>query len=286
MRHDQPQRRSWLRAACAVAVVCATASVGATGGHAKVSVACPNSVGTPYSMQLKALAGPGGADLKVTVAVDPASQCALPDALETIQLKTFDTAERFAWVRSIENVPAPGGVADLDLGLIPHNRRIDAEVTLSTGGTFVLHGTTKTLTRPDLVVQQITPTQALVGTSFSVNAVIIERNGDVGATADVTLSAIPGAVEHVVVPAGGTATVSFSVMFGSAVPVEVSDGDRDRRHADGDRRDEQRFDPDGRHHAEPAREPVPRALPVAARLRRTVQRAPLCADHDPIHAAG
>ena len=95
-------------------------------------------------------------------------------------------------------------------------------MTLSTGGTFVLHGTTKTLTRPDLVVQQITPKQALVGTSFSLNAVIAERNGDVGATADVTLSAIPGSVEHVVVPAGGTATASFPVTFGSAVPVDVT----------------------------------------------------------------
>ncbi len=52
--------------------------------------------------------------------------------------------------------------------------------------------------------------------------VIAERNGDVGASADVTLSAIPGAVEHVAVPAGGTATVSFPVSFGSAVPVALT----------------------------------------------------------------
>ena len=176
-------------------------------------------------MQLKALTGPGGADLTVAVAVDPASQCAVPDMLTSIQLKTFDPAQHFAWIRSIENVPAPGGVANLDLGLIPRDRRIDAEVSVQTGTpqTFVLRDTTKTLLRPDLVVQEITPKQALVGTSFTVKAVIAERNGDVDATADVTLSAIPGAVEHVVVPHGGSTTVSFApVTFASPVPVELT----------------------------------------------------------------
>jgi hypothetical protein len=175
-------------------------------------------------MQLKALAGPGGADLTVAVAVDPASQCAVPDVLKNVQLKTFDPAERFAWVRDIKDVPAPGGVANFDLGLIPRNRRIDAEVSLQTGTpqTFVLHDTTKTLLRPDLVVQEITPKQALVGTSFTVKAVIAERNGDVDASADVTLSAIPGAVEHVVVPHGGSTTVSFPVTFASPTPVELT----------------------------------------------------------------
>ena len=225
MKRNPPQRGRWLRGVCAVAVAGAIVSAGATGAHARVTTACPNSVATPYSMQLQALTGPGGADLRVAVSVDPASNCVTPDTLKTVQLKTFDPAEHFAWIRSVQDVPAPGGVADLDLGLIPHNRRIDAEVQVQAGtqsGTVVLRGTTKTLTRPDLVVQSITPKQALVGTSFTVNAVIAERNGDAGASADVTLSAIPGAVQHVDVPAGGTATVSFPVTFGSAVPVDVT----------------------------------------------------------------
>ena len=179
----------------------------------------------PYSVQLTALTGPGGADLTVAVAVDPASQCTVPDVLTNVQLKTFDPAERFAWVRDVTDVPAPGGVANLDLGLIPHDRRIDAEVLVQTGTpdlTFVFRGTTKTLLRPDLVVQEITPKQALVGTQFNVEAVIAERNGDVGASADVTLSAIPGAVEHVDVAPGGSTTVSFPVTFDSPVPVELT----------------------------------------------------------------
>ena len=221
MRHDQPQRRWWLRAACAVAVVCATASVGATGAHAKVSLACPNSVAAPYSMQLQALTGPGGSVLTVAVAVDPASNCTVPDTLKNIQLTTYNSRATLSYTRSLDDVPAPGGVATVDLGQVPRNRRVDAEVLVQTG-TPAIQGTTTMYLRPDLVVQQITPKQALVGTPFSVQAVIAERNGDVDTSADVTLSAIPGAVEHVVVPHGGSTTVSFPVTFGSAVPVQLT----------------------------------------------------------------
>jgi hypothetical protein len=214
-----------LRAACAAAIVCATASVGATGARANDKVACPSSVAAPYSMQLEALTGPGGTVLTVAVVADPASNCASPDSLENIQLKTFNTTATLWYTRDIENVPAPGGVATIDLGQVPRNRRVDVEVVVQTGTpnlSYVIDGTTKTLLRPDLVVQEITPKQALVGTPFAVKAVIAERNGDVGASADVTLSAIPGAVEHVDVPAGGSTTVSFPVTFGSPVPVELT----------------------------------------------------------------
>ena len=171
------------------------------------------------------MTGPGGADLTVAVAVDAASKCALPDALKKIQLKTFDADGKHASTRNITDVPAPGGVANVDLGQVPRGRRVDADVlvqTETTDLTFVVRGTTRTLLRPDLVVQEIRPKQALVGTPFTVNAVIVERNGDVGASADVTLSAAPGAVQHVDVPPGGSTAVSFSVTFGSAVPVELT----------------------------------------------------------------
>ncbi len=225
MRHGQPQRRWWLSVACAVVVVCAIASVGSTGARASTSAACPNSVATPYGMQLQALTGPGGTSLTVSIAADPASSCSVPDTLANVQLKTYNTAQTIWYLRNVANVPAPGGVATVDLGGVPRNRRVDVEVLVQTGTpaqTFAIDGTTKTLLRPDLVVQQLTPAQALVGTPFTVQAVIAERNGDSGASADVTLSAIPGAVQHVDVPAGGTTTVSFPVSFGSPVPVGLT----------------------------------------------------------------
>jgi len=225
MRHKQPQRGWWLRAACAVAVVGGIASVGATGASAKTGV-CPNSVDTPYSVELKALTGPAGADLTVVVKADPASKCTVPDRLDQIRVKTFKTNGKQETAQNFDDVSAPGGVAHIaDIGQVPAGRQVEARVTVRTvapDGMYVPRATTTTLLRPDLVVKEITPKQALVGTSFTAGVVIAERNGDVGATADVTLSAIPGAVEHVSVGPGGTATVSFSVSFASAVPVDVT----------------------------------------------------------------
>ena len=177
-------------------------------------------------MQLKALTGPGGADLTVTVAVDPASRCASPVVLSEIRVKTFNADGKQASAQNIENVPAPGGVANVRIGQVAADRLVDARVVVQTGTPgrmFVVRETTTTLLRPDLVVTGITPKQALVGAPFTVTAVIAERNGDVGASADVTLSAIPGSVEHVTVAPGGTATVSFpDVKFGSPVPVDLT----------------------------------------------------------------
>ena len=210
---------------CALAVVCASASVGGTGARATAGAACPSSVATPYSVQLTALTGPAGADLTVAVAADPASQCAAPDSLKTIQLKTFDPAQHFAWVRSIENVPAPGGVANLDLGLIPRDRRIDAEVLVETGRR-TRHSSSAARRRRSCGRIWSSRRSRRSRRSWErrspSSAVIAERNGDVGASADVTLSAMPGAVEHVDVPRGGSTTVSFPVTFASPVPVELT----------------------------------------------------------------
>ncbi|HYT51741.1 MAG TPA: hypothetical protein VEL10_06020 [Gaiellaceae bacterium] len=155
------------------------------------------------------------------------SGCALPEVLKKIQLKTFAADGTLAGTRNLTDVEAPGGIAkDIDLGDIPRDRRIEAEVLVQTGTpsrTYVLRGTTKTLLRPDLVVEEITPRQALAGRPVVISVVIGERNGDVGATAVVSMSAIPGATKPVVVPPGGHVTVNFAaVTFATAVPVELT----------------------------------------------------------------
>src|SRR5205823_5240226 len=130
---DQPTpRRRGLRAACAVAVACAAASLGATGARAGSGDACPSSVDAPYSMQLKAFTGPAGADLTVIVSVDAASKCALPEALKKIQLKTFAADGTVASTRNVTDLAAPGGVARVDLGQVPRDRRIESDVLVQT----------------------------------------------------------------------------------------------------------------------------------------------------------
>ena len=221
------QQGNWgRRTALAVAAVFAATFVGATSAaRADDPAPCPNSADAPYSMQLKALTGPAGADL--TVSVTATSGCALPEVFKKIQLKTFAADGSLAQTRNLTDVQAPGGVAkDIDLGDLPRNRQIEAVVLAQTGTperTYVLRGSTKTLLRPDLVVERIAPQQTLVGKPVVIEAVIAERNGDVGASAVVSMSAIPGATEPVVVPPGGRVTVAFAaVTFATAIPVELT----------------------------------------------------------------
>jgi hypothetical protein len=226
MKRHLRQGRWGRKAALAVAAAFAATFVGATGtAHADDSAPCPSSAEGHYSMELKALTGPAGADLTVSVAATPG--CAQADLLKKIQLKTFAADGSLAATRNLKDVQAPGGVAKaIDLGDVPRERRIEADVLVQTGTpsrTYVLRGTTQTLLRPDLVVEEITPQQILVGKPVVITAVIGERNGDVGANAVVSMSAIPGASEPVVVPAGGHVTVNFAaVTFATAVPVELT----------------------------------------------------------------
>jgi hypothetical protein len=163
-------------------------------------------------MQLRALTGPTGADLTVDMAVVAASKCTLPTRFETVWVKTDAADGSPATVRRFTHVAARNGVADLALGTVPRGSRIDATVLVENRKptrTFVVRGSTKTLLRPDLVVESVSaPEQVFVGIPFAVSVVVAERNLDVGATASVTLPAA-GETRPVTVAAGGRATVEF-----------------------------------------------------------------------------
>jgi hypothetical protein len=211
-------------AVLAVAAVVTAMFVGAAG-TARADEPAPCSTETPYSLELEALTGPAGAVLTIRVAATPG--CEVPDVLKKVQVKAFAADGALDQTRNLTDVTAPGGLAkDIDLGEVARDRRIEAVVLVQPGKparTYVLRGATKTLLRPDLVVKEIAPQQTLVGKPVVISAVISERNGDVGASAVVSMSAIPGATEPVTVPAGGAVTVRFAeVTFGTAVPVEVT----------------------------------------------------------------
>lgn len=222
----RPQLGLQPRAGLVAAVILTTVLAGGAGAaRADDADPCASSSQAPYGLQLTALTGPAGTDL--TIRVTAASGCAVPEVLKKVQVKTFSADGSLARTRNLTDVEAPGGVAkDIDLGDIPRDRRLEADVLIQTGTpqrTYVVRETTRTLLRPDLVVEAISPQQALVNRPVVISAVIAERNGDVGATAAVTISAIPGATEPVTVPAGGQVTVRFAeVTFGTAVPVDVT----------------------------------------------------------------
>jgi hypothetical protein len=206
----------------AVAAVYAVVALGAANA-ARAEDAAPCS----YAMQLTALTGPAGADL--TIGVDPAQGCAPVDSLKKIQLKTYRVDGKLDDVRNITDKAAAGGVANVDLGQLPRNRRVEADVLVQVGPdaqTHVVRGHTVTLLRPDVTVAAVqAPAQTLTTRTVSVRADIDEVNGDVGASATVTLSWGPTvlATQTATVAKGGRVSVAFDgVALTTAAPTELT----------------------------------------------------------------
>ena len=181
----------------------------------------------PYSMELRALTGPTGADL--TLDVTTAAGYGPVELLKKVQLKTFAADGSLAEVRNITDVPAPNGVANVDLGHLDRGRRVEADVLVQTGmpeRTYVVRGEATTRLRPDLVVSSVqAPLQTLTTRPADLVAEIAEVNADTDAAAAVTVMWGPSllATKSVTVPAGGKVLVEFDgLALTSAVPVELS----------------------------------------------------------------
>ena len=184
---------------------------------------CFSPASKAYALTTSSLTGPAGGSL--WLAVTPAPGCAAVDELKKVELGLVAPDGTRA-ARKFTFEKAPGGVAELVLGPLARGTAIAANVLVRSGTperTYVVRADTTAKLRPDLVVESITPQQALVGKPVAIEAVIAERNGDLGATATVSLSAVPGATRPVEVAPGGRVTVRFDgVTFGSAVPVELT----------------------------------------------------------------
>jgi hypothetical protein len=212
-----PWRRAAGRLVCAAAS--AAVALGATGtAVADEPPACS------YSLELRALTGPGGAD--VTLGVAGAAGCAAPETLKRVQLKTFGAAGSVESVTNLTDLAVPGGSAVVDLGRVERGRRVEADVLVQADRTYVLRGAATTELRPDLVVAAVhAPPQTLTTRPIDVLAEIAELNGDTAATATVTLLWGPSVLgsQSVTEPAGGRVPVTFTgVALTTPVPVELS----------------------------------------------------------------
>ncbi len=223
------------------AAACLASVFGFAGAPARADggQTCSSSTDAAYSMELRALTGPQGADLRI--GVRPAAGCAPVETLKKVHLKTFADDGSVADVRNLDDVDAPAGVADIDLGQLDRGRQVSAEVLIQTGNpkrTDVLRGDATTRLRPDLVVTAVqAPQQTLTTRPIDVQADVSEVNGDTGADASVTLSwgdTVLG-TQTVTVTAGGQTPVRFTgVALTDAVPVELSVDVRDADPAETD----------------------------------------------------
>jgi hypothetical protein len=222
MTHQSPRAHRVCRLALVLCAVVGTALIGTAAARASDSPIDLGGPLSPYSVQMQALTGPAGTDLTIRLA-DPSSSAAPPTALSQVMVTTARD-DGGVDVHQFRDVASPGGVAALRLDAVPRGATVAARLLFKKGEwqqTFVVYAFTRSLLRPDLVVESVTaPKQVLAGSTVDVTAVVAERNGDVGAEAVVGLSALPGSAEHVVVPKSGTTTVTFQgVRLDDPVPV-------------------------------------------------------------------
>jgi hypothetical protein len=230
---------------CTLGVACA-AAVGAPAALADDAPACPSWTEAPYAMKLVALTGPAGADLAITMETDVAG-CAAPTELKHVRLQIFAADGSLERTRNLTDVAAPKGFTDIDLGAVPRNRRVEADVLVQTGTparTHVVRGHTTTLLRPDLVIEPLqVPPQTLTTRPVTLKTFVTETNGDVGAAATVELTTVLGPLRtvEVRVGAGERVPVTFTavaltqavptelkVAVKAAVPAETNDGNNAR----------------------------------------------------------
>jgi hypothetical protein len=227
-----------IRRAAALAAAAALASFAGTAHAAEPSCEPPDDT-TPFELATRLLTGPAGGDLTVTLTtVMPG--CVVPAELDRVQVERAADRQRF------DDVAAHGGVATVNLGPIARGQRVAVRVRFRSGGEgrkFDLRDEATALLRPDLDATVSAPRQALSGRSFTVKVHVAERNGDVGATAQLTLTAGTTRVgtQTLDVAPGETVTKSFEVTptdagnlpidaaVADAAPAETSTANNDGR---------------------------------------------------------
>jgi len=220
-----------IRVAC-VALIVAVAGGTAPAANADDPPACPSSTDAAYTITTRALTGLGTTSkTDVELRFTAAPGCAAVEQVENVQLKTYTETGRLADVRNVTiPVKVEDGVAVVTLDRVERGRRIEADVLVQTRTpprTYALRSETTSRLRPDLVVEEIQPLQTLTTRPVTVQAVVKELNGDVGAIANVTLSPLAGTGEtkEVTVGADGRALVEFAPLsFTSPSRVELSVG--------------------------------------------------------------
>jgi hypothetical protein len=222
--HLASSRRGAIVGALAVVVACGAASGNARGA---ASSECPSSTAAPYAMTANALTGSVHTDLTLTFTSAPG--CGAVTTVKHVQIKTYTEAGVTGLVRNLNDVAAPGGVAQVVLDSLERGLRITTTALIQTGTpprTYIVEASTRSLLRPDLVVSGVhAPLQTLTTKPVDVTADIAEVYGDTGATANVTLAGDFGPLAGpvaVTVPAGGHVSVTFpDIALTTAVPTEL-----------------------------------------------------------------
>src|SRR5438094_478035 len=100
-----------------------------------------------YKLSLQSLTGPPRANLIIRISAKTAG-CELPTTLNGVEVAVLSFKKLPARKRILRDVPAPGGIATIDIGRVQRLRLVRA--TVSFGPQVVLAAKAKTLVKPDL----------------------------------------------------------------------------------------------------------------------------------------
>jgi hypothetical protein len=161
---------------------------------------------SPYTISARALLGPAGTD--VYVSVTPAVA-----ALDKVQLKAWPVKPGAVQTRNFFDVETAAGVATLHLDDVARDARIEVSAHVKDGPQNNLETDALVRLRPDLVVRSVNvPADVTRRHAFDARVDIAEVAGDTAATAVVTLfDGISKLGQQVIsVEAGGTTAATFS----------------------------------------------------------------------------
>ena len=178
---------------------------------------------TPYSLQVGVLTGPQGGLLRLEVT--PKAGAPAVESLKHVHVWLNGET-----IRVLHDVAAPGGVAEIKLGPVERGANVTVMVHVRNGTSAALIPLRRVaiaLLRPDLVVAAVhAPPQTLTTRPVDVVADVSELNGDVGATATLTLMLGPTRLAEprtVTVPKGGAISSTFAdVKLETAMSAELS----------------------------------------------------------------
>jgi hypothetical protein len=204
-----PLARSKVLVALLLGAMIAAAVASADAGEPSA----PPTTDQLFALETRALTGPKGVAL--TLRVTPAVTTDQVDALLKLQIKIFSASGKLAEVTNLKDVPAPGGMATIELGGLDRGQAIETLALIkpaSAPETIVLRDATTVARGPDLSVAALrAPSQTLSVRPIDVVAEVAELNGDTGATATVELWLGETKLQSVEtdVDAAGTASVRF-----------------------------------------------------------------------------
>jgi hypothetical protein len=167
---DRICRRIGVGVALACAIAAASFGAQMDAARAETGSLCEPSGNEPvFAINSRALTRPEGTELTLRVSSLSAA-CRTPDSLKHVQVKTLAADGSLTEVRNLNDVSAPGGRADLNLGALGLGQFVRSEVLVQTGDperTYVLRAATEVTEFAVDASEVIVPSVAGYGGQFN-----------------------------------------------------------------------------------------------------------------------